>query len=79
VQIDPHTVNRVTKVWAVDTLQLRGMDRQRFMRKLGDVTPTIMEAIVLAIAASCSTEVVSRKPCITIASLRYSGPLRNAE
>jgi hypothetical protein len=27
------------------------MDRQRFIRKLGDVTPTIMEAIVLAIAA----------------------------
>ena len=51
VQIDPDTINGLTKVSAVDTLQLRGMDRQRFIRKLGDVTPTIMEAIVLAIAA----------------------------
>ena len=51
VRIDPDTVNGLTKVSAVDTLQLRGMDRQRFIRKLGDVTPTIMEAIVLAIVA----------------------------
>jgi mRNA interferase MazF len=51
VRIDPDTINGLTKVSAVDTLQLRGMDRQRFIRKLGDVTPTIMEAIVLAIAA----------------------------
>ena len=51
VRIDPDPVNGLTKVSAVDTLQLRGMDRQRYIRKLGDVTPTMMEAIVLAIAA----------------------------
>ena len=51
VRIDPDPSNGLTKVSAVDTLQLRGMDRQRFIRKLGDVTPAIMEAIVLAIAA----------------------------
>jgi mRNA interferase MazF len=51
VRIDPDPINGLTKVSAVDTLQLRGMDRQRFIRKLGDVTPAMMEAIVLAIAA----------------------------
>ena len=35
----------------VDTLQLRGMDRQRFIRKLGEVSPETIEEIVLAIAA----------------------------
>ena len=51
LRIDPDPINGLTKASAVDTLQLRGMDRQRFIRKLGDVTPAMMEAIVLAIAA----------------------------
>ena len=51
VRIDPDPTNGLTKVSAVDTLQLRGIDRQRFIRKLGDVASTTMEAIVLAIAA----------------------------
>jgi mRNA interferase MazF len=51
VRIDPDPTNGLTKVSAVDTLQLRGMDRQRFLHKLGDVAPATMEAIVLAIAA----------------------------
>jgi mRNA-degrading endonuclease toxin of MazEF toxin-antitoxin module len=32
-------------------LQLRGMDHRRFVQKLGQVSPTTMEEIVLAIAA----------------------------
>jgi mRNA interferase MazF len=51
VRIDPDPINGLTKVSAVDALQLRGMDRQRFIRKLGNVSPATMEAIVLAIAA----------------------------
>ena len=51
VRIDPDPINGLTKVSAVDALQLRGMDRQRFIRKLWDVAPTTLEAIVLAIAA----------------------------
>ena len=51
VRIDPNPANGLTKTSAVDTLQLRGMDRQRFIRRLGQVTPAAMEAIVLAIAA----------------------------
>lgn len=51
VRIVPALTNGLTKVSAVDTLQLRGMDQQRFIRKLGQVSPETMEEIVLAIAA----------------------------
>ena len=51
VRIDPDPSNGLTKVSAVDTLQLRGIDHRRFVRKLGQVSATRMEEIVLAIAA----------------------------
>ena len=51
VRIDPDSRNGLSKVSAVDGLQLRGMDRQRFIKKLGEVPPAILEEIVLAIAA----------------------------
>ena len=51
VRIAPNPTNGLTKVSAVDTLQLRGMDRQRFIRKLGEVSPETIEEIVLAITA----------------------------
>jgi mRNA interferase MazF len=50
-RIDPDPSNGLIKVSAIDTLQLRGMDQQRFIRKLGQVSPMTMEEIVLAIAA----------------------------
>lgn len=50
VQIAPNPTNGLTKLSAVDTLQLRGMDRERFIRKLGEISPASMEEIVLAIA-----------------------------
>jgi len=51
VRIVPDAINGLTKESVVDTLQLRGIDRQRFLRKLGQVSPATMEEIVLAIAA----------------------------
>jgi len=51
VRIDPDSQNGLSKVSAVDALQLRGMDRQRFIKKLGVVAPAIIEEIVLAVAA----------------------------
>lgn len=51
VRIDPDRSNGLTKVSAVDALQLRGMDTQRFVRKLGRVSSTVMEEITAAIAA----------------------------
>ena len=51
VRIDPDPANGLTKVSAVDALQLAGMDHRRFVRKLGQVSSTTMEEIALAIAA----------------------------
>jgi len=51
VRIDSDPSNGLSKISAVDVLQLRGMDRQRFIKKIGQVTPTILEEIVLAVAA----------------------------
>lgn len=51
VRIDPDPKNGLTKASAVDTLQLRGMDHQRFIRELGQASSETMEEIVLAIAA----------------------------
>lgn len=49
VRINPNANNGLTKVSAVDTLQLRGMDLQRFIRKLGRISPNKMTEITLAI------------------------------
>lgn len=51
VHIDPDPSNGLSKMSAVDVLQLRGMDRRRFIRKMGEITSTILEEIVLAVAA----------------------------
>ena len=51
IRIDPDVSNGLSKISAVDVLQLRGMDRQRFIRKMGEVSPTTLEEIVLAVAA----------------------------
>jgi mRNA interferase MazF len=51
VRIDPDSHNGLTKTSAVDTLQIRGIDRQRFIHKLGKVSSTSLEEIVLSIAA----------------------------
>ncbi len=51
VRIDPSLANGLTKTSAVDALQLRGLDHQRFIRRLGVIQFETMEEIVLAIAA----------------------------
>jgi len=51
VKIVPDSKNGLTKTSVADTLQLRGVDTQRFVKKLGSVSPTVMASIVTAIAA----------------------------
>jgi mRNA interferase MazF len=51
IRINPDASNGLSKISAVDVLQLRGMDRQRFIRKMGELSPTTLEEIVLAVAA----------------------------
>ena len=51
VKIVPDGQNKLTKVSAVDALQLRGVDTRRFVEKVGSLTPVTMKSIVAAIAA----------------------------
>jgi len=51
VQLVPTPQNGLSKPSAVDTLQIRGMDVQRFIRKIGRVSPRFMDEIAAAIAA----------------------------
>lgn len=51
VRIEPDQLNGLSKASAVDVLQLRGVDIQRFISKLGQVHATLMEEIAAAIAA----------------------------
>jgi mRNA interferase MazF len=51
VKVVPDSTNGLVKTSAVDTLQLRGVDTQRFIQKLGSVSPAVMQSIVAAIAA----------------------------
>ncbi len=43
--------NGLSKTSAVDALQIRGIDQQRFIPRLGRVSSIALEEIVLAIAA----------------------------
>jgi mRNA interferase MazF len=51
IRIDPDDANGLTKVSAIDTLQLRGVDVQRFVRKMGQVSEITMVEIATAIAS----------------------------
>ena len=51
VRLNPHPTNGLVKTSTVDALQLRGLDTQRFIRHLGQVTPEQLEEVVLAVAA----------------------------
>jgi mRNA interferase MazF len=50
IRLDPNTINNLSKISAVDVLQLRGMDIQRFIRKLGELPTEKMTEIATAIA-----------------------------
>jgi mRNA interferase MazF len=49
VQIEADTEIGLTKASAIDALQLRGMDLQRFIRKLGNISESKMAEITVAI------------------------------
>ena len=51
IKIEPDSSNNLAKVSAVDVLQLRGMDVQRCISKIGDCSAEKMEIIAAAIAA----------------------------
>ena len=51
VKIQPDNTNGLSKASAIDTLQVRNVDVQRFIRKLGRLPSSTMEEVTAAIAA----------------------------
>lgn len=50
VKVSPNASNGLTQDSAVDTLQIRCVDVRRFVRRMGSVSPIVMEDIAAAIA-----------------------------
>ncbi len=50
IRLEPNPQNGLAKISAVDALQLRGLDTQRFVRKLGMIDLGTMNRIAAAIA-----------------------------
>ena len=50
MRVDPDDANGLTKVSAVDALQLRGVDTRRLTRKVGRLSAALMEEIAASIA-----------------------------
>jgi mRNA interferase MazF len=57
VKVDPTIENGLSKSSAVDTLQLRGVDTQRFIKKLGALASEEIASIVLAIITIIEAEI----------------------
>ncbi|WP_202815155.1 type II toxin-antitoxin system PemK/MazF family toxin [Leptolyngbya sp. NIES-2104] len=51
IQIQPDIQNGLSKVSAIDALQIRGVDVQRINRKLGEASETIMQELGIAIVS----------------------------
>ena len=57
VKIETNTEIGLTKASAIDSLQLRGMDLQRFIRKLGNISNSKMSEITIAILTMIEYEI----------------------
>lgn len=51
VQVFPTPENRLDKVSAADAFQIRSLAQERFVRKLGHLSDTVMDSIVKALIA----------------------------
>jgi mRNA interferase MazF len=56
IKIEPNKANGLSKESSIDVLQLRGVDTQRFIRKLGTIAPEKMSEITIAIVTVIEAE-----------------------
>lgn len=57
IKIEPNTTNNLNKASAIDALQLRGVDLQRFIRKIGIISDIEMSEISIAIISIIEAEI----------------------
>ena len=51
VRIEPDTQNRLLKISAIDTFQIRSISTERFIKKIGHIPPDILTEIKTAVKA----------------------------
>lgn len=51
IKVAPDVTNGLKKISAIDTLQLRGVDTQRFIKKIGRLSASLMDDVAAAIAS----------------------------
>jgi len=51
VKIDPNVLNNLKKTSAIDCFQIRSISTKRFLTKIGDVSPKILNEIKTAVKA----------------------------
>ena len=51
VKIEPDAQNKLSKVSAIDVLQVRGVDNKRFKKQIGKASAQVLEEAVTALAA----------------------------
>lgn len=51
VKIEPDAQNKLSKVSAIDVLQVRGIDNKRFKKQIGKASAQVLEEAVTALAA----------------------------
>jgi len=56
VKIDPNSYNNLTKSSAIDCFQIRSILTRRFLRKIGSVSPKILNEIKAAVKAVIDAE-----------------------
>jgi mRNA interferase MazF len=51
VRIEPDNENKLTKLSAIDTFQIRSISTQRFLRKIGSASSEVLEEVKTALKA----------------------------
>ncbi len=51
IKVEPNTDNNLTKFSAIDCFQIRSISIRRFLRKIGTVSPSILDEIKTAVKA----------------------------
>jgi len=51
VKIEPDTQNKLAKISAIDTFQIRSISTERFIKKIGLIQPDILSEIKAAVKA----------------------------
>lgn len=56
VRVDPDKENNLKKTSAIDTFQIRSVSTKRFLKKVGSLSPDLLQEIKIAIKAVIDTD-----------------------